>query len=66
LEGADDALDVGVEADGEFDGFEATMACGVDHEIRDVAEIARLALSASFHSVDNGLNFALWNALIHL
>ncbi len=30
LEGADDAFDVGVEADGEFDGFEAAFAGGFD------------------------------------
>ena len=30
MEGADDAFDVGVEADGEFDGFEAAFAGGFD------------------------------------
>ena len=33
LEGADDAFNVGVQADGEFDGFEAGFAGGFDHLI---------------------------------
>ncbi len=58
-------LDMRVQPHRKLDRLEPALTRRLDHEIRNVAEITRLALSASLHSIDNSLNLALRNALIH-